>query len=106
MYTKKEVAVQISKRRCNFGSYKGEVARSHPFFSVRKQYFFTSMSKLGYIATSCKNILLSNTLHVCFLCKIDNTIDRYIGVKNLDIVLASKDNTIAKHQIYLPRNSE
>jgi hypothetical protein len=34
---KKEVDVQISKRRCNLGSYKGEVARLHPFFSVRKQ---------------------------------------------------------------------
>ena len=34
---KKEVGVQISKRRCNLGSYKGEVARLHPFFSDRKQ---------------------------------------------------------------------
>ena len=41
MYTKKEVAVQISKRRCTLGSYKGEVARSHHLFYVRKQYFFT-----------------------------------------------------------------
>jgi hypothetical protein len=32
MYTKKEAAVQISKRRCTLGSYKGEVARSHPLF--------------------------------------------------------------------------
>jgi hypothetical protein len=40
MYAKKEVAAQISKRRCTLGSYKGEVARSHPLFSVRKQYFF------------------------------------------------------------------
>jgi hypothetical protein len=27
-----------------------------------------SMSKLGYIAPSCKNMLLSNTLLICFLC--------------------------------------
>ena len=40
MYTKKEVAVQISKQRCTLGSHKGEMARSHPLFSVRKQYFF------------------------------------------------------------------
>ena len=40
MYAKKEVAAQISKRRCTLGSYKGEVARSHHLFSVRKQYFF------------------------------------------------------------------
>ena len=26
----KKVAVQISQRRCTLGSYKGEVARSHP----------------------------------------------------------------------------
>jgi hypothetical protein len=41
MYTKKEVAVQISKQGCTLGSYKGDVERSHPLFSVRKQYFFT-----------------------------------------------------------------
>jgi hypothetical protein len=33
---KKEVGVQISKRRCNLGSYKGEVARLHPFFLSEK----------------------------------------------------------------------
>ena len=26
MYTKKEIAIQISKRRCTLGSYKGDVA--------------------------------------------------------------------------------
>ena len=41
---KKEVAIQISKRRGTLGSYKGEVARSHPLFSVRKQYFFTLLA--------------------------------------------------------------
>jgi hypothetical protein len=34
---KKEVGIPISKRRCNLGSYKGEVARLLSFFSVRKQ---------------------------------------------------------------------
>jgi len=56
MYTKKEVAVQLSKRRCTrvkrqaLGSYKGEgarVARSHPLFSVRKKYFFTLKTLLA-----------------------------------------------------------
>ena len=46
-YTKKEVAVQISKPRCTLGSYKGDVARSHPLFSVRKQYFFTLKTLLA-----------------------------------------------------------
>jgi hypothetical protein len=41
MYTKKEVAVQISKQRCTLGSYKGDV------FSVRKQYFFTLKTLLA-----------------------------------------------------------
>ena len=36
MYTKKEVGVQISKRRCTVGWYKGEVERSHPFFFCQK----------------------------------------------------------------------
>jgi hypothetical protein len=36
---KKELGVQISKRRCTVGSYKGEVEQLHPFFSVRKQSF-------------------------------------------------------------------
>jgi hypothetical protein len=44
MYTKKEVAVQISKQGCTLGSYKGDVERSHPLFSVRKQYFFTLLA--------------------------------------------------------------
>ena len=44
MYTQKEVAVQISKQRCTLGSYKGDVERSHPLFSVRKQYFFTLLA--------------------------------------------------------------
>jgi hypothetical protein len=30
-----------------FGSYKGEVAPSHPLFSVRKQYFFTLKTLLA-----------------------------------------------------------
>ena len=44
MYTKKEVAVQISKQRCTLSSYKGDVERSDPLFSVRKQYFFTLLA--------------------------------------------------------------
>ena len=47
MHTKKEVGVQISNQRCTLGSYKGEVARSHPFFSVRKQYLFTLKTLLA-----------------------------------------------------------
>ena len=36
-----KVVVVISKRRCTLlGSYKREVAQSHPLFPVRKQYFF------------------------------------------------------------------
>ena len=104
---KKPVAVQISKRKCTLGSYKREVARSHPLFPVRKQYFFTlkillalqthlSMSKLGYIAPSCKNIVPSNTLLVCFfmLNRPPNLL--VYSCKNLAIVLTSKDNTMAK----------
>jgi hypothetical protein len=34
---KKELGVQISKRRCTVGWYKGDMKRSHPFLSVRKQ---------------------------------------------------------------------
>jgi hypothetical protein len=33
----KEVDVQMSKRRCTVGWYKGDMERSHPLFSVRKQ---------------------------------------------------------------------
>jgi hypothetical protein len=33
----KGVDVQISERRCTVVSYKGEVERSHPLFSARKQ---------------------------------------------------------------------
>ena len=40
MYATKEVGVQISKRRCTPGSYKGEVAWLHPTFVLRKQYLF------------------------------------------------------------------
>jgi hypothetical protein len=47
MYTKKEVAIQISKQRCTLSSYKGDVAGSHPLFSVRKQYFFTLKTLLA-----------------------------------------------------------
>ena len=46
-YIRKEVAVSIAKRRCTLGSYKGEVAPSHPLFSVRKQYFFTLKTLLA-----------------------------------------------------------
>ena len=55
------------------------------------------MSKLGYIAVSCKNILLSNTLLVCFYAKLTTKSYRNIRV-------ASKDNTMANTQIYLRRN--
>ena len=34
MYTKREVGVQISNRRCTLGSYKGEVARVHTLWYV------------------------------------------------------------------------
>ena len=34
MRTKTEVGVQISKRRCTLGSYKGEVARLHTLLYV------------------------------------------------------------------------
>jgi hypothetical protein len=61
------------------------------------------MSKMGYIAPGCKYILLSNTLIVCFLCKIDHTIYRCIRVKKLATALASKDNTMAEPRIYLRR---
>jgi hypothetical protein len=61
---------------------------------------------LGYIAISCKHILLSNTLNFCFLCYIDNKINRYIGVEKMIIVFASKNNAMAKHLTYLSRNSE
>jgi hypothetical protein len=47
MYTKKEVDVQISKRRCTPGSYKGELARSHPTIFLRKQYVFALQSLLA-----------------------------------------------------------
>ena len=43
----KEVDVQISKRRYTPGSYKGELARSHPTFFLRKQYFFALQSLLA-----------------------------------------------------------
>ena len=43
MYTKKGVGVQISKRRCTPGSYKGEVARSHPTFFFIKQFALKSL---------------------------------------------------------------
>ena len=46
-YPCKEVAIHISKRRCILGSYKEKVARSHPLFSVRKQYFFTLKTLLA-----------------------------------------------------------
>jgi hypothetical protein len=34
MHTNKEIGVQISKRRCILGSYKGEVARLHTLLYV------------------------------------------------------------------------
>jgi hypothetical protein len=34
-----EVCVQISKRRCNIGSYKGEVARLHLIFLSENSIF-------------------------------------------------------------------
>jgi hypothetical protein len=46
-YPCKEVAIHISQRRCILGSYKEKVARSHPLFSVRKQYFFTLKTLLA-----------------------------------------------------------
>ena len=55
-----------------------------------------SISKLGYIAPSCKYDLLSNMLLVCFLWKINHNISRYICVKKMAIALASKVNTMAK----------
>jgi hypothetical protein len=60
----KEIAVQISKRRCTLGSYKGEVARSHPLFSIRKQYFFTLKTlapKFG-VMPLCYRSLLAKTM--------------------------------------------
>jgi hypothetical protein len=68
MHTKKEVGVQISKRRCNIGSYKGEVARLHPFFSVRKEQLFVLKTLLAPpnspldVEIGCGNILLSIVL--------------------------------------------
>jgi hypothetical protein len=47
MHSKKEVGVQISKRRCTLGSYEGEVARLHCLFSVRKQYVFALKTLLA-----------------------------------------------------------
>jgi hypothetical protein len=46
MYANKEVGVQISKRRCTPGSYKGEVARSHPPFSSKNSNYFALKSSL------------------------------------------------------------
>jgi hypothetical protein len=47
MYAKKEVGVQIWKRRCTPGSYKGEVARLHLNVFLRKQYFLYLKSLLA-----------------------------------------------------------
>ena len=40
MHTKREVGVQISKRRCTLGSHKGEVARLHTIFFCQKTVCF------------------------------------------------------------------
>jgi hypothetical protein len=57
---------------------------------------------LGYIAISCKHILLSNTLNFCFLCYIDNKINRYIGVEKMIIVCMNQEYISALKSERLP----
>ena len=65
MHIKKEVGVKISKRRCNLGSYKGEVARLHPFFlSDHQIYRYIRVNTLVIALASKDNTMVKPGIYL------------------------------------------
>jgi hypothetical protein len=66
---KKEVGVQISKRRCNIGSYKGEVARLHLFFFCQKTVIvcFENIISPTQLTSRCRDWLQKYLAVDCFV---------------------------------------
>ena len=89
-----------------------------PFFCQKTVFlYFENIISPSQRTSQCRNWVTSSLAakisccltrysFVFMLNRSPNSFYMYIRVNNLAIVLASKNNTIAKHQIYLPRNSE
>jgi hypothetical protein len=108
---RKEVAVQLSKRRCHvirqaLGSYWGGTIAS-PFFCLKKiLLYFENIISPSQRISRCRNWVtsplaahisccLTRCSFVCFF-MLNRPQNAYIRVINFAIVLASKDNTNGK----------